>query len=231
MPERPGVRLPTTFPGWARLALASGWVALLVFTFGIGARPSSLADLEDAVRTGEVDEVRVSGGLSEGAHGFATVQLSWQRGLGHYRAEVFEARPVSAAPSRDLRAVTDVETRLVGLQPGLTIRNEDYSPPGTSAELWGRPVYDGAALALGGLWVSTLLLMIALPQPWRVTRWGWFWLMWGLAPLGSIAYLVLSGPAPFLRPPLDPARRLTGGWAFLLSIMLAFVWSVLLVAV
>lgn len=230
MPERPGLRLPTTFPGWVRLALALGWVLLLVLTFGIGERPSTLADLEDAVRTGGVDEVRVSGGLSERGRGFATVEVHWQRGLGHYAVTVVEARPLRAAVHTDKEVVGDVETRLLRLQPDLTIRQEAFSPPGVSTSLLGRPMYDGAAMAVVGLWLGTLLSLVVLPQPWRATRWAWFWLMCGLAPLGSLAYLVLSGPAPFLNPPRDPARRLTGGKAFLLTIVLGFLGSVLVLA-
>lgn len=57
----------------------------------------------------------------------------------------------------------------------------------------------------------TLMLLINGPPPW----WAWFWL--GTNPVGAVAFLVLSGPTPGVPAPDNPARRLTGGWAFLLS--------------
>ncbi len=156
--------------------------------------------------------------------------MHWQRGLGQYAATVVEARPLRAAVNIDKEAVGDVETRLLRLRPDLTIRHEDFSPPSSSASLMGRPVYDGAAIALGGLWVSTLLLMIALPRPWRATQWAWFWLMWLPAPLGQLAYLLLSGPVPGTSPPRD-GKRLTGGSGLLLAIALGFAVNVMIAVV
>ena len=65
------------------------------------------------------------------------------------------------------------------------------------------------------------------PDPWR--RWTAAvaaflvpvvaaWLL--LPPVGSIAFLLLSGPTAGLPAPRNPRRRLSGGWAFLLSLPL-----------
>ena len=54
--------------------------------------------------------------------------------------------------------------------------------------------------------------------PERATRWAWFWLQWN--PVGVLAFLLLSGPVPGVPAPRPGARRLTGGWAFLLSLLL-----------
>jgi hypothetical protein len=81
---------------------------------------------------------------------------------------------------------------------------------------WRLPNWLGLAafaLVLGGL-----ASLVGGPQPWRATRWAWFWLV--LTPVGSIAFVLFSGPTPLLPTPRDPTRRLTGGWAFLLSIPL-----------
>ena len=40
----------------------------------------------------------------------------------------------------------------------------------------------------------------------------------GVPPLGGLAFLLLGGSTAVLRP-ARPQRRLTGGWAFLLSIV------------
>jgi hypothetical protein len=61
------------------------------------------------------------------------------------------------------------------------------------------------------------LLMIG-PHPWRATRWAWFWLL--LPPVGNVVFLLLSGPTPGVPRPRNPRRRLTGGWAFWLSLPL-----------
>lgn len=65
---------------------------------------------------------------------------------------------------------------------------------------------------------ATLLLLIGGPQPWRATRWAWFWLALPVAPLGLLAYFLLGGPLGVARP-RHPNRRLTGGWAFLLALV------------
>lgn len=57
------------------------------------------------------------------------------------------------------------------------------------------------------------------PAPWRATSWAWIWLILGGGPLGSIAYLLLGGPLGLWRP-RDVNRRLTGGWAFLIALVL-----------
>lgn len=76
------------------------------------------------------------------------------------------------------------------------------------------------AMSAALLFFAGFGLLIAGPQPWRATRWAWFWLL--LPPVGSVAFLLLSGPTPGLPSPRNPRRRLTGGGgvAFLLSLLL-----------
>jgi hypothetical protein len=40
-----------------------------------------------------------------------------------------------------------------------------------------------------------------------------------LAPFGMIAFLLLGGPTSLIPLPQDRGRRLTGGWAFLLALI------------
>lgn len=62
-----------------------------------------------------------------------------------------------------------------------------------------------------------LVTLILGPQPWRATRWAWFWC--NANPVGMAAFLLLSGPIPGLPPPRKINRRLTGGWGFLLMLV------------
>ena len=79
---------------------------------------------------------------------------------------------------------------------------------------WQVPAWMGIAALL--LWLAVVFLLGNGPRPWRATRWAWFWLVVAAAPVGVPAFLILSGPAPPLPAPHIGARRLTGGWAFLL---------------
>ena len=67
---------------------------------------------------------------------------------------------------------------------------------------------------------AALWLVVNGPRPWRATRGGWSWLL--ASPVGVLAFLVLSGPTPPLRAPPVTGRRLTGGRALLLSIVLTY---------
>ncbi|MBE7325468.1 hypothetical protein IEQ44_12475 [Nocardioides sp. Y6] len=69
--------------------------------------------------------------------------------------------------------------------------------------------------------VTTFAWLVVGPQPWRFTRWGWFWLVFGAGPVGVPAFLLFGGSSG-LFPPADPARRLSGWSGFGLSVVTAF---------
>jgi len=66
----------------------------------------------------------------------------------------------------------------------------------------------------------TLLLLIFGPQPRWATKWAWFWLAVAVPPLWLV--FVLFEPVPlWIKQHLAPASyRLTGGWAFLIGLIL-----------
>ena len=79
----------------------------------------------------------------------------------------------------------------------------------------GRELRGWVVWSLYAVFLSTLGLLVVGPEPWRATRWAWFWLLTSAAfPLTALAFLVLGGPTPLVPAPRERSRRLTGGWAF-----------------
>lgn len=211
---------------WVRVryALIVGWLLVIVATVMLGERSASWDDIQGQVTSGEVRTVRVSGALPADATGYATVDVHWRHGLWRYIAQVVEVHGPGAPSTETLlegtgvSAVvhTDPGVRLSRSHPGLRVLRESQHGSDSSLLGWRVPNWLGLvafALILGGLAV-----LVAGPQPWRATRWAWFWL--ALPPVGSIAFVLFSGPTPLLPTPRDPTRRLSGGWAFLLAITL-----------
>lgn len=101
----------------------------------------------------------------------------------------------------------------------MTLGNPSTDPTEASViGVWGMNV----PTWLGVIAVAYLLLGAASifegPEPWRATRWAWFWL--SSSPIGWLAYLLLSGPTPPIPTPSPNKTRLAGGWAFIISCVL-----------
>lgn len=207
-----------------RWTLLVCWLIVVVATVVTGERAASWDEVRTRVATGDVDTVRVVGELPARATGYSVVEVHWRHGLMRYTADVVHVRGRSARP----RAATDGSTpvvhespssRLRALQPNLQVTQDQQRSDG------GRLLGWQVTSSLG--WVAALLFLVGLgvlvagPQTWRATRWAWFWLL--MPPVGAIAFLLASGPTPGLPGPRDPHRRLTGGWAFLLSLPLVSV--------
>lgn len=208
-----------------RLLLLVGWLLLAAAAVGLGERTSSFHQLEAGVASGDVREVSLVGDtLSPASHGFSTVEVHWRDGLVRHVATVIAAQPRRAAPGRNFRGdATEVVTgnvgdRLRASQPGLRVESREGYPSGTT--YLGLRLPSWVTWTAFGLGLATFCLLIGGPEPWRATRWAWFWLLGSVFPLGMIAFLLLSGPTP-LPPPRNPRRRLTGGWAFLLALVLS----------
>jgi hypothetical protein len=182
---------------WLRYGLLGCAALLMVAGLVLGARTTPVGRLEGDVATGDVHSVRMIG---EGPGYDGPVRVQWRPGLIRHQTEVTPAR---------VRA-------LLRLQPGLSVRRAPW--PSSESTVWGWSLPGWMGLAVATLLLTSFGLLISGPQPWRATRWAWFWLI--LTPLGVPAFLLLSGRTPLLPDPRPTARRLTGGWAFLLSLVL-----------
>ena len=208
--------------GWA---LALGWLLLLVALVTLGHRESSIAHLEDGLRAGEIIEVEVVGELiPDGGLGYQGVELRWRDGLVVRTATLTHA--TNERMARDARRdgstepviVGSLEDHLTALDPDLRVvlqgdrHGQTYTALGYQGPGW-------LGLLHLVLLVATLGL-IAGPRPWRATRWAWAWLVLLAPAFGVPAYLLLGGPTGLFRPGHPGRVWLTGGWAFLLALLL-----------
>jgi hypothetical protein len=193
--------------------------ALLVIGLVVGERTSSYDELRQAVASGDVDSVVVTGGTTAPFLGRASATVHWRDGLFRYHAPVVEQHPQRRTATRTgVPVVYSVEDDLES-DGGFSIERRPHDYPGYNEIYgWRLPHWTSVATAVVG--IAGLVLLIAGSQPRRATRWAWFWLMSAAPPVGFLAFLLLGGLlSP--RPPADLGRRLTGGWAFLLSILIS----------
>ncbi len=111
-------------------------------------------------------------------------------------------------------SVTD---HLVALDPDVRIVEGRRWERSVVTYGWGVPGLLGLLIIV--LLVGTLSL-IAAARPWRATRWAWAWLVLLVPTIGVPTYLLLGGPLGLLRPKPTSRLWLTGGWAFLLALLL-----------
>jgi len=218
-----------------RLALAGLWLVAAVSGYVLHERPSTLEDLYASVAAGEVASVHLVGGLPPGSTGYAELEVHWRsghvpriatvqvvrssgvgpngvgsNGVGSNGVGSSGADEMVSPPPSDEVAIRDPAVHVVqsGFPSGFSFTSAIFG--------WSVPTWVSSLMFV--VWLGSLYVLIAGPEPWRATRWAWFWL--GGVSVGSLLFLVLSGPTPALPAPRDPARRLTGGWAFLLSLVL-----------
>jgi hypothetical protein len=225
----PHMRTPMNPPGFSptRLTLAALWIFVLATSAVVGERQATLTDLLNAVASGKVSEVHVAGALPAGSSGWATLDVRWRQGLGAHRATVVQASPDSEQEAADsgssTRSVitTDVATLIRDRAPNAHVQVKvSQARTSTTAKVlgWDLPSWM-MWIVLIGLAV-TLGLIVNGPEPWRATRWGWAWALLFTGPIAAAAFAALSGPTPLMPRPKHSARRLTGGWAFLLGALL-----------
>jgi hypothetical protein len=203
---------------WLLVAL---WTLVLLGLVFLSPRSSTWAELEAQAAAGEVSSVRVVGGLPPGARGYSTVELEWRQGAFWRSTELVQATHGARVPAETRSDVSqvvreDVRERL--RNAGVDV--DDAGAPRYTATVLGWEVPGWMGLSTLALWIVTLLRVVAEPRPRRATRWGWFWLVLLTVPLGPLAFLLAGGPtARTVAAEHEREGRLTGGWAFLLALL------------
>ncbi|MCI2237700.1 hypothetical protein MN205_04250 [Kineococcus sp. TRM81007] len=227
----PPVRAP--WRGWAgvRAALLAVTLVVLLVTLVFGERAADVQDLRVAARAGRVAGVQVVGGLPAGATGEVVQRVRWRADWrGAWQVRSAEVRLVS--DEHLVGALSDavgeasalpVTTRDVGQavrawDPGVRVERVEHARGFVlSARVLGATVRGWVVVLLVVQSLGALLVLIGAAEPWWATRWAWFWLF--SLPLGTTAFLLLSGPLPGRRQHAPGSRRLRGGWAFVLAVL------------
>ena len=221
------VEAPVRAEPWVavRLVLAVLYVLVLGAAAAGHVTEATLQDLYADVADGAVTRVELEGGLPQGSTGYAAQTATWSTGARRWSVDLVVHRPLGTDTRGSVageRTTDDVGAEVRRRDSDVQVVAADYRS-GLTREVYGTrlpmPLY---ALALAGL-LGGIVLLAGGPEPYRATRWSWFWLSY--VPGGALAFLALSGPTPGLRSPPPDERRLTGGAAFLLALLLGAVTS------
>lgn len=229
---------PTTAPRTLRRLVLGVQVLFLVMmglAICVGSHETSPQRLTDDLASGTVDTVEVATRLwpdtstMEKASGCAPAEVTWRRwGLKHSTTinQPLGSTPPSEctqAGSSSAVASTNITEYLRGVDPDVRVVRTEPSSGTFSYFVWTIPAETvppplgvvAVAVALLAM-LAPLTLALVGPEPRHATRWAWFWLMcspW--APWTTMAYLFIG-----TRGAQPGRRRLTGGWAFLLGVLL-----------
>ena len=204
--------------GWDRyrLGLLAVWLLLVLTTVAVGQRETPLAALEAAVAEGRVDSVVVLGEQVPAEQGYGAQVVRWRDGLVRRTTEAtVGATPLGGTTGVPARQ-EDLGVLLARVDPDLRVRRSDQAPASSYGVLLGWRVPTWLSLAAVTTFLLQLGCLVCVPRTWRATRWAWFWVT-TVPVVGTALMLLLSGRTPGLPVPDAGRRRLTGGWAFLLS--------------
>ncbi|WP_148058951.1 hypothetical protein [Bogoriella caseilytica] len=173
-----------------------------------------LDDLFQAIEAGEVSTITMEQ-LPPNSQGQSTVE--WD-GLARPAWSTYEYSSENAAPEGwavDDPSVSGADERAMILdlasRSGVQVLERDLGASSGGHLVW----FSGLA------WTAALLLLIGGPRPRLASKWAWFW----LAVATPITWLVFAILEPTLwgrrRPSPQRARRLSGGWGFLLALVIA----------
>lgn len=219
--------VPTVSRGWDtwRVALLVWLGAVIVATLLTGTRPASLAHLQGELASGQVTAVTLVGELPPGVVGSASVQIAWHDGLMPRYTEVKQVREDPVTFFSDTSGTTsfvssDLTEELTGLTPSgeLRVTTQEHRT-GSGGELYGWRVPTWTSFAAMAWLLATLFTLVSGPEPRWATRWAWFWLFTGSLGLAMVPFTIFGLPRGG-QPVRPRGRRLTGGWAFLIGLLL-----------
>lgn len=242
--EQVSERLRSSLPNaWAVIVLVIRGLAaagiLLNVTYGLFLRTSdaTLNHLLADIRAGLVTDIAY---VSDSDFGLKLLGPSeaysdgdwvvWRTVDGSRHA--FQDTPVLDSRERD-PALEDVE-RSDGTNAVHELINRELARQRSPLTLHHGTVVPGwLTIWLTGAWAVVLATLVAGPQPRLVTKWAWFWLLMLPFGLGLLGLLALEAPwsrrasaRPEPQPHAEQAkqpggdRRLTGGRAFLVALVL-----------
>lgn len=204
-----------------RWTLAVLWVFVMAVAVLAGSRSSDLGTLEAELSSGNVTAIEVTPGLPANADGSVAQSVYWRSGILRRHAEVQMITPgsgisSSSAGTNPVRSGHDIASMLVREHPDLVVTH--VSQTFAWGQIYGFRVPSWLAWpALVGA-VLTLMVLVSGAEPWRATRWAWFWLIGTV--IGAPLFLILSGPTWSMSAPRASHWRLTGGWAFIIAAVL-----------
>ena len=211
---------------WLRLGLAVLWVLILAGAVLLSELATSMGDFDSAVASGRVHTVRLVGELPAEASGSSLVELHWHSGLIDRVSEVHQfssdAHVSADSSSTDRIVVGDLASHLSRVHPGLRVISQSDAayPSGAVGIVMGWRVPGWLPIVVVAAWLATLGVVFTGPEPWRATRWAWFWIITNpLGVIGALVFLLLSGPTPLLPSAKIDSRRLHGGWAFIIAMV------------
>lgn len=150
--------------------------------------------------------------------GLGPVVLEW-RSLGVPRTtevRVVRRQGSGTSSSEIPRLRREQLEEVLGSDPGVSVVRVPESSRG-GVGVWWNWELPGAVMVVGlVLWAATIGVLVNQASPKLATKWAWWWLSLIAAPAALVAFLIFGAP----RTPGDRARRLTGGWGFLLMLLL-----------
>ena len=217
---------PTAYDEWRDrrwrltvLAFVGLWLTTAVALGLTGEKQSDLNQLSASISEGSVTHVEIVGAPRDSWRGRTTVTLRWRgRWLDRFAEVQVTGRPTPGTFDDGSQIYGDPATYFesVAFPRELDITYVDRP---RHQEWWGWRAPGWVGWLAVGTWFGTVLLAGNGPEPWRATKWAWTWLtLWG-GPLGCLGFFLLGGPLGLGRPK-DLGRRLTGGWAFLIAVVL-----------
>lgn len=216
--------------GWdlIRLGLVGAYVVVWALTLLTGSVQASFDRLNADLRSGEARSVQLVvdefGDPDESTTDFRVRrEVVWRDGPLRRQATLIwvDSGPERTRPN-GVRVITTEPGAWLEQRYGVRVEGVVDSR-GQSMGLWreGPTVHQSGPMQMAHVFLllTTFAFLIMGPSPWRATRWAWVWMAF-ISPLGMLAFLLLSGPIPRIRPPADPDRRINGWWGFLIGLVL-----------